>query len=69
MKRQKRDKSELIFSRGHSAGLSGKSREECPYCNPSQKQIWLNGWRKGRQHNWEGKKGVSSVSFFSNFDR
>ena len=66
MKRQKRDKTELIFSRGRQAGLSGRSKDSCPYSNDVQKQSWLNGWHDGRQDQWSGYSGVSGVHKISN---
>lgn len=65
MKRQKRDKTNRIFMRGHHAGIHRRSREECPYTNPADKQTWLNGWREGREHLWEGKTGVASIQYLS----
>ena len=61
MRRQKRDKSELMYSRGHKAGKSGKSKDNCHYINENQKQSWLAGWRDGRVDQWEGYTGVSGV--------
>ncbi|WP_067654671.1 ribosome modulation factor [Ferrimonas marina] len=46
MKRQKRDKLERAFSRGFQAGLSGKSKENCPYQTVDSKMQWLGGWRE-----------------------
>ncbi|WP_345315617.1 ribosome modulation factor [Ferrimonas gelatinilytica] len=46
MKRQKRDKMERAFSRGFQAGLSGRSREDCPYQSVDIKMQWLGGWRE-----------------------
>ncbi len=61
MKRQKRNKNELIFSRGYQSGLNGRSKETCPYNTDLQKQLWLNGWREGRQDQWSGYSGVSGI--------
>ncbi|MBV1869369.1 MAG: ribosome modulation factor, partial [Gammaproteobacteria bacterium] len=48
-------------SRGHQAGLGGRSKDSCPYENDMQKQSWLNGWHEGRQDQWSGYSGVSGV--------
>jgi len=46
MKRQKRDKMDRAFSRGFQAGLTGRSKENCPYHAPDAKMHWLGGWRE-----------------------
>ncbi|MBV1873454.1 MAG: ribosome modulation factor [Gammaproteobacteria bacterium] len=50
-----------MYSRGHKAGKSGKSKDNCPYINENQKLSWLAGWRDGRVDQWEGYTGVSGV--------
>ena len=47
MKKHKRDKTDTIVSRGYQAG--------------TLKHLWLSGWREGREDNWSGLKGVSSI--------
>jgi len=61
MKKHKRDRKETIFSRGYQVGISGKSMSKCPYSDPTLKHLWLSGWREGREDNWGGLKGVSSI--------
>ena len=46
MKRQKRDKQNRAHSRGYQAGISGHSKELCPYTNVEVKSEWLGGWRE-----------------------
>ena len=46
MNRQKRDRSQRAYSKGHSAGAQGHSRERCPYTVIEQRQQWLGGWRE-----------------------
>ncbi|QIZ76572.1 ribosome modulation factor [Ferrimonas lipolytica] len=46
MKRQKRDKMERAFARGYQAGLTGRSKELCPYQSVDVKMQWLGGWRE-----------------------
>ncbi|USD39581.1 MULTISPECIES: ribosome modulation factor [Ferrimonas] len=45
MKRQKRDRLERAQARGFQAGLSGRSKENCPYQSMDAKMMWLGGWR------------------------
>ncbi|HEY9134903.1 MAG TPA: ribosome modulation factor [Pseudomonadales bacterium] len=61
MKKHKRDKTDTIVSRGYQAGISGKSINKCPYTDTTLKHLWLSGWREGREDNWSGLKGVSSI--------
>lgn len=46
MKRQKRDRSDRAYSRGYQAGLSGRSKENCPYSSTDVRSEWLGGWRE-----------------------
>lgn len=46
MKRQKRDRLERAQSRGYHAGISGRSREMCPYQSLDARSYWLGGWRQ-----------------------
>ena len=66
MKRQKRDKLNRAYSRGHQAGVHGRSKETCPYSDPSPKQYWLNGWRDGWNDQWSGMTGVSGIHKIAN---
>ncbi len=61
MKRHKRERSELLFSRGFNAGLSGKSLDACPYQDINLRQHWMAGWREGRVNQREGFQGVAAV--------
>ena len=45
MRRQKRDRLDRAHANGYQAGLSGKSREICPYQSMDAKSEWLGGWR------------------------
>ncbi|MGX8942251.1 ribosome modulation factor [Symbiopectobacterium sp. Eva_TO] len=49
MKRQKRDRLERAQSRGYQAGLSGKSKELCPYQSINARSEWLGGWRQAME--------------------
>ncbi|MFT8210215.1 MAG: ribosome modulation factor [Symbiopectobacterium sp.] len=49
MKRQKRDRLERAQSRGYQAGLSGKSKEFCPYQSINARSEWLGGWRQAME--------------------
>ena len=46
MKRQKRDKLDRAHSQGYKAGITGRSREACPYQQTDSKSQWLGGWRE-----------------------
>ena len=61
MKRQKRNAMQRIFNKGYRAGVNGKSKSLCPSEQSEQKQVWLNGWREGREDNWDGLVGVSGI--------
>jgi len=61
MKTHKRDMTVRAYKKGYQAGLSGKSKDACPPHNGDEKQEWLMGWREGRQDNWDGLTGVSSI--------
>ncbi|EKE87021.1 ribosome modulation factor [Idiomarina xiamenensis] len=45
MKRQKRDRLERAHSQGFKAGISGRSKENCPYQAFESRSQWLGGWR------------------------
>lgn len=61
MKRQKRDKTSTLFNRGFQAGLSGKSRDDCPVQVIELRTHWMSGWRQGREAHWNGMTGVSAI--------
>lgn len=61
MKRQRRDRSEQLFSRGFQAGVGGRSFEFCPYQDVNLKQHWMAGWREGRACYHQGMSGVSAL--------
>ncbi|MCK1967502.1 ribosome modulation factor [Franconibacter helveticus 513] len=49
MKRQKRDRLERAHQRGYQAGMTGRSKEMCPYQALNQKSHWLGGWREAME--------------------
>lgn len=49
MKRQKRDRLERAHTKGFNAGLTGRSREMCPYQQLEAKSQWLGGWRDAHE--------------------
>ena len=61
MRRQKRDLSERAFHKGYQAGVSGRTKDNCPHENVNIKQQWLTGWREGRTDQWDGYTGVSGI--------
>jgi ribosome modulation factor len=46
MKRQKRDKLSRAHSKGYQAGISGRSKENCPFQTIESRSEWLGGWRE-----------------------
>ncbi|GAC14800.1 ribosome modulation factor [Aliiglaciecola lipolytica] len=46
MKRQKRDKLSRAHSKGYQAGISGRSKENCPFQTTESRSEWLGGWRE-----------------------
>jgi ribosome modulation factor len=46
MRRQKRDRLGRAHSNGYQAGLTGRTKENCPYQNTNEKSEWLGGWRE-----------------------
>jgi ribosome modulation factor len=46
MKRQKRDKLTRAHSKGYQAGISGRSKEICPFQATVARSEWLGGWRE-----------------------
>lgn len=61
MRRAKREKTTRAFTRGYQAGRMGKSRDHCPFHCEEQKQSWINGWRNGREDQWDGFVGTAGV--------
>ena len=49
MKRQKRDGLERAHQRGYQAGITGRSKEMCPYQTLNQRSHWLGGWREAME--------------------
>lgn len=49
MKRQKRDRLERAHARGYQAGITGRSKEMCPYQMIEPKSHWLGGWRQAME--------------------
>lgn len=46
MKRQKRDKMARAHAKGYQAGISGRSKDNCPFQTNEAKSEWLGGWRE-----------------------
>lgn len=46
MKRQKRDKLTRAHSKGYQAGISGRSKDICPFQQNVARSEWLGGWRE-----------------------
>ena len=61
MKRQKRNHSMRAYPRGYQAGVDGKSRSACPHESGEARQLWLAGWREGRQDHWSGLNTLAQV--------
>ena len=61
MRRLKRDPLERAFLRGYQHGVTGKSRELCPFNLATARQAWLNGWREGRGDTWDGYRGTAGL--------
>ena len=49
MKRQKRDKMTRAHSKGYQAGISGRSKENCPFQQNDARSQWLGGWREAEK--------------------
>ncbi|MCC5855070.1 MAG: ribosome modulation factor [Idiomarina sp.] len=54
MKRQKRDRLERAHSQGFKAGVSGRSKENCPYQTSDIRSQWLGGWRDAMEARNDG---------------
>ena len=46
MKRQKRDKLTRAHAKGYQAGISGRSKDVCPFQPSDARSQWLGGWRE-----------------------
>lgn len=46
MKRQKRDKLTRAHSKGYQAGITGRSKDNCPFQEADARSQWLGGWRE-----------------------
>ncbi|ACS85451.1 MULTISPECIES: ribosome modulation factor [Musicola] len=49
MKRQKRDRLVRAHAKGYQAGISGRSKELCPYQAVDARSHWLGGWREAME--------------------
>ncbi len=58
MKRQRRERSDLLFARGFQTGVDGRSMDLCPYQAVNLRQHWVAGWREGRVAFHQGLSGV-----------
>lgn len=54
MNRQKRDRQDRAHTRGYQAGISGRSKEQCPYQSTDIKSQWLGGWREAIEDRQQG---------------
>lgn len=50
MKRQKRDKMTRAHQKGYQAGISGRSKDICPFQACDARSEWLGGWREAVEH-------------------
>lgn len=49
MKRQKRDKLSRAHAKGYQAGITGRSKENCPFQAIEARSQWLGGWRSAME--------------------
>ena len=61
MRRHKRNLAVRAYQRGYLAGLNGFSKSRCPKETGPEHQEWINGWRAGREDQWQGMQGASAV--------
>ncbi len=54
MKRQKRDKLTRAHSKGYQAGITGRSKDICPFQETEARSQWLGGWREALTDRQEG---------------
>lgn len=58
MRSCKRDRSQRAFAHGYTAGLRGRSRDECPHQQGERRLEWMSGWRNGRTDHHDGLNGA-----------
>lgn len=68
MKRLKRNPIDRAFVRGYQNGLTGKSKDSCPFSTAASRHAWLTGWREGRGDHWDGFKGAAGLHRFNLFN-
>jgi ribosome modulation factor len=56
MKRQKRDKLSRAHSKGYQAGISGRSKDNCPFQEVEARSEWMGGWRAALEDRSQGLK-------------
>jgi len=66
MKRQKRSNIDRAFSKGYQAASGGKSWSSCPYETGEARQVWMSGWREGRQDHWSGFNQMTHIQKLQN---
>ena len=54
MKRQNRDKLSRAHAKGYQAGISGRSKELCPFQTNESRSEWLGGWREAIEDRNQG---------------
>ena len=54
MKRQKRDRLSRAHAKGYQAGITGRSKENCPYATNDCRSQWLGGWREAMTDRSDG---------------
>ncbi len=66
MKRQKRNHTDRAFHKGYQAAMSGRSWDQCPFETGEARQLWMSGWREGREDHWRGFDTRTQLQKFSN---
>ena len=61
MKRQKRDRFQRAYVHGYKAGITGRSRDDCPSQEVNLREYWMSGWREGRTNQVQGMVGVAGI--------
>lgn len=54
MKRQKRDRLERAHAQGYKAGITGRTKDNCPYQTLDARSQWLGGWREAQEERSSG---------------
>ncbi|MFC6440123.1 ribosome modulation factor [Bowmanella sp. JS7-9] len=54
MKRQKRDRLSRAHAKGYQAGITGRSKDNCPYAATDSRSQWLGGWREAMADRSDG---------------